>query len=396
MIQRRRLLRAGFATVVAATALAGVGAPGAGAVTTSLDGVTADEARSAAEGYAEVVRSSYDSSIASAKHLQAAVQAFVASPTQETLDAAKQAWLTARDDYGPTEAFRLYGGPIDHPKTGLEGQINAWPLDEAYIDSVEDDPDAGIVNDTEDYPEITRDVLVEANEQGGETNISTGWHAIEFLLWGQDTTAGQPGQRPVTDYTTAPNADRRAAFLTEATDLLVDDLTEVRAQWDDGTKHVKEWLRNGATSVAKSLRGIGALSAGEVAGERMAVAYETKDQEDEHSCFSDNTNADIVGDQIGIRRVYLGELPDGTTVETSISSLVEQVNPKVDAAMRAQLDATTEAIDALPAPFEELIVGKDSDPGRVALLAAIEALEAQGKQIAKVGKTFGAKISVEV
>ena len=64
--------------------------------------------------------------------------------------------------------------------------------------------------------------------------------------------------------------------------------------------------------------------------------------------------------------------------------------------MRAQLDATTEAIDALPAPFEELIVGKDSDPGRVALLAAIEALEAQGKQIAKVGKTFGAKISVEV
>jgi putative iron-regulated protein len=128
----------------------------------------------------------------------------------------------------------------------------------------------------------------------------------------------------------------------------------------------------------------------------MAVAYETQDQEDEHSCFSDNTNADIVGDQIGIRRVYLGELPDGTTVPTSISSLVQQVAPNVDAAMREQLDTTSSALEAFPAPFEDLITGDDDAPGRVALLAGIEELETQGKQIAKVAKRFGVKISVEV
>jgi putative iron-regulated protein len=361
-----------------------------------LQGISAAEASAAAQGYAEIVEASYDASIASAEQLQAAIQAFVASPTPETLAAAQQAWLAARDDYGPTEAFRLYGGPIDHPKTGLEGQINAWPLDEAYIDGVTDDPDAGIVHDTEDYPEITREVLVEANEDGGETNISTGWHAIEFLLWGQDTATGQPGQRAATDYTSAAHAARRAAYLTEATDLLVDDLEEVREQWSDGTKFRKQWEKNGPSSIAKALRGIGALSAGEVAGERMAVAYETQDQEDEHSCFSDNTNADIVGDQIGVRRVYLGELPDGTTVPTSISSLVQQVAPNVDAAMREQLDTTSSALEAFPAPFEDLITGDDDAPGRVALLAGIEELETQGKQIAKVAKQFGVKISVEV
>ena len=80
--------------------------------------------------------------------------------------------------------------------------------------------------------------------------------------------------------------------------------------------------------LANVLRGIGALSAGELAGERIAVALETKDQEDEHSCFSDNTNADIVGDLIGVRQVYLADFPgvDGT----SISDLVKKVDPALD------------------------------------------------------------------
>ena len=59
------------------------------------------------------------------------------------------------------------------------------------------------------FPEITAEALTAANEEGGETNISTGWHAIEFLLWGQDLSATGPGARPATDYTTAPNAERR-------------------------------------------------------------------------------------------------------------------------------------------------------------------------------------------
>jgi putative iron-regulated protein len=45
------------------------------------------------------------------------------------MDAAKEAWLTARQSYGPTEAYRPYGAPIDDDN-GPEGQLNACPLDE--------------------------------------------------------------------------------------------------------------------------------------------------------------------------------------------------------------------------------------------------------------------------
>ena len=170
------------------------------------------------------VHAAYTDVTVEAEALQADLEAFVADPTEDTLAAAKQSWLDARVLYGPTEAFRFYDGPIDNPDDGPEGQINAWPLDEAYIDYVEGDAAAGIINDTVGVPEITTDVLVAANEEGGESNISTGWHAIEFLLWGQDLSADGAGARPLTDYTTAPTAERRATYLTLLAELLVNDL----------------------------------------------------------------------------------------------------------------------------------------------------------------------------
>ena len=263
------------------------------------EGPTADDLAAVAATYADLVAASYQAAIASATEMQTSIEAFLADPTDATITAAKQAWLTARDDYGPTEAFRFYDGPIDNPANGPEGQINAWPMDEAYVDYVEGDATAGIVNDTAGSPEITVDVIVAANEEGGETNISTGWHAIEFLLWGQDLSPDGPGERPVTDYTTAANAERRATYLQLTTQLLLDDLASVADQWAPDGAYRTEFLADPALAVQRLLRGIGALSRGELAGERMAVAYETKDQEDEHSCFSDNTAADVTNNARG-------------------------------------------------------------------------------------------------
>jgi uncharacterized iron-regulated protein len=125
-----------------------------------------------AANYADIVFASYSDVIAAAEGLRDTIDAFVAAPSEEGLAAAKQAWLDGRLLYGPTEAFRFYDGPIDDPEDGPEGQINAWPLDEAYIDYVVDDPTAGIVNDVEGVPELTTEVLIAANEEGGETNIA--------------------------------------------------------------------------------------------------------------------------------------------------------------------------------------------------------------------------------
>ena len=203
--------------------------------TTAPDGAAglSDEAAlEAATTYADLVYAAYTDVTAEAEALQADLEAFVADPTEDTLAAAKQAWLDARVLYGPTEAFRFYDGPIDNPDDGPEGQINAWPLDEAYIDYVEGDAAAGIINDTAGVPEITTDVLVAANEEGGESNISTGWHAIEFLLWGQDLSADGAGARPSPTTPPSPTAERRATYLTLLAQLLVDDLSGVRDQWD--------------------------------------------------------------------------------------------------------------------------------------------------------------------
>jgi putative iron-regulated protein len=363
--------------------------------TTSVAGASAADTADAMKTYANLVVANYDASIASAKTMQTAIESFLAGPTAGTLAAAKQAWLDARDDYLPTEAYRFYDGPIDNPDTGTEGQINAWPMDEAFVDYTTDAPDAGIVNDAATFPEITSDVLVSQNEEGGETNISTGWHAIEFLMWGQDQTKGGPGNRPVTDYTTDKVAVRRAAYLKAVTQLLVDDLTAVRDQWDPATgAYRKTFLADPNASLTNVMRGIGALSAGELAGERIAVALETKDQEDEHSCFSDNTDADVVGDVVGIRQVYVADYPGITG--TSISDLVQQVDPALDAELKAKIANSEKLAKALPAPFEDLIAANKTDPGNMALAATLTSIEDQGQLIAEAANKLGVKITLEV
>ena len=225
------------AAIVAVTALMLTGCGDDDPAADSGDDVTTTAATSAVEidetlagdviaHYAAGVYSSYQASLAAAKQLDTAVDAFVSSPDAATLESAKSAWIAARTPYGLTEAFRFYGGPIDNEETGPEGQINGWPLDEQYIDYTVDSPDSGIINNTADFPEITKEVLAEANEQGGEANLSTGWHAIEFLLWGQDLNGTGPGAgaRPASDYDLKScshgNCDRRAAYLRAATALL--------------------------------------------------------------------------------------------------------------------------------------------------------------------------------
>jgi len=199
------------------------------------------DAQAVATTYADLVLAAYDASIASTEKMHGAIGTFIAKPTAATMKTARDEWLAARDDYVVTEPFRFYGGPIDDPETGPEGQINAWPMDEAYVDYVEGNPRAGLVNDTKGTPKITRAAIVEANEQGGETNISSGWHAIEFLLWGQDKSKSGPGARPASDYSSAPNAKRRAAYLRLTSEQLVDDL---RASATRGTEPAAPFARH--------------------------------------------------------------------------------------------------------------------------------------------------------
>ena len=359
-------------------------------------GASDDLKRDAVRNYAEGAYAMYSKSLASAQAMDAAIDRFVAAPSAVRLDAAKRAWLLARDDYGLTEIYRFYDGPIDNEADGPEGLINAWPLDEAYIDYVEGDANAGIVNNPAAYPVIDSALIVSLNEEGGEANVSTGWHAIEFLLWGQDMNDDGPGLRPLEDYTTNRNADRRATYLAVASDTLIAHLQDMVNAWAPGGGNYRASFLavDPNEALRRIITGIGEMSRGELAGERMTVAYEARSQEDEHSCFSDNTTADIIANARGVQIVYSGDY--GSVAGVGIMDVVAAEDADLAKQLEDQIRRSVSLAQAIPAPFDQhLREGvSDASAGRQATLAAIRALETQTDTIVSAAQRIGVTINV--
>ena len=349
------------------------------ALTIAAPALAATDKAAVIETYANIAQAGYEDSLSTAKALQDAVSALIAAPSEDTLAGAREAWLAARNPYQQTEVFR-FGNPI---VDAWEGKVNAWPLDEGLIDYVDEsyggasdenpfaasnvianptlelagqDVDASLIT-----PELIADTLNEAD--GIETNVARGYHAIEFLLWGQDLNGTEPGagDRPYTDYVvgddcTGGNCDRRAAYLTSVTQLLVSDLEEMAENWAEGGAAREEVSADADAGIVAMLTGMGSLSYGEQAGERMRLGLMLNDPEEEHDCFSDNTHNSHFYDGKGIQNVYLGSYTrvDGSTVEgASLSDLVSETSPELDAEMKAKLDATMAALGAIKTAAEE-------------------------------------------
>jgi putative iron-regulated protein len=343
--------------------------------------------------YAVLVSANYADTLAAAQALQASIRAFTTQPSVKTLDAARQSWLAAREFYGQTEAFRFYGGPIDD-ENGPEGRINAWPMDELFVDSVQGRPNGGLINNRE-FP-INKKNLVTQNERGGEENIATGWHAIEFFLWGQDLSEDGPGNRNFEDFVDgkAPNADRRRQYLTVVTELLVDDLSALVQAWAPNTKtnYRARFAKGGEESVRKMLLGLGSLSRGELAGERLEVALNSQDQEDEHSCFSDNTHRDAVTNAQGIQNVWLGtyKRADGSLITgPSLRDLVQTKDAAMADKTTKQITTSVTYAQGIQAPFDREIIGGKEAPGRQRIQNTIDSLKQQSKDLVAAAKAIG-------
>jgi putative iron-regulated protein len=353
----------------------------------------------AAANYVDIVAANYADTLSAAEALATSLDVFVASPSQTTLDAAKNAWLEAREPYLQTEVFRFYDGPIDNPDNGPEGFLNAWPLDEAYIDYVTGAETSGLVNSTES---IDGPTLRGANEAGGETNIATGYHAIEFLLWGQDLSEDGPGNRPFTDFVTdgtgtATNQDRRGQYLSTVTDLLLEDLGGLEAAWEDGASYPAEFVAAGPEeSLRRILTGMIILSGFETGGERLQTALDTADQEDEHSCFSDNTHRDMIQDVVGIQNVWLGsyERLDGSKVEgVGIRDVVDAEDSELAAKLDAQIATSLSLANALQPPFD-IEISSGNDAGRERVRALVISLQVQEGLLQDVFRLFALEIPV--
>jgi len=359
------------------------------------------------------------------------------------------------------------------PSSGLEGDINAWPLGEALIDYVVKDAaqvddfetdqvgvsanganvNAGAevtgdetpqINIISTFPasEITVALISNTATADDEHDVIAGYHAIEFLLWGQDlnnngmvtlgndretavkthdaaTGIASGGQRPLTDFTSDTFADRRLKFLQVAVEKLITDLSEVRDSWEDGATYRDAFTTianedDAKQKLAEILTGMGTLSVGELAGERMQIAFSSNSQEDEHSCFSDNTHRDIWLNAEGVRNSYYGDyagydsnldgVDDATTravtgygfddyaADSDISELEDLATEMEDA-----LDESEDGYVAIDAearagnPVDVQIMNAASD---TPMYDTILALNAQGSVIADVADAL--EITAEV
>jgi putative iron-regulated protein len=377
---------------------------------------------------ANIAYAMYSDSLITAQNLKLALEELVAAPTDASFAAAKKAWLDSREPYGQSEVYRFRVGPIDALKEdgtigeegdGPEGSINAWPLGEALIDYVApvvdgddgpEDPAAvltgNVIENVTDYPTIDADTVLSVAEFGeDERNVATGYHAIEFLLWGQDLNldlsgAGSRdssgGQRPVTDFYTTDNGNvngctsgetpttdnicaRRGDFLIAAADILISDLSAVAQAWEPGAGvHYTAFVDGGDVSLAKILEGMGRLSYGELAGERMNIALTTDSQEDEHSCFSDNTHRDIFLNAKGIQTMYTasytridGEVVEGASIHDLLvvegeAELANQLRGALEQTMASASVIDTKAKTGTP--FDVLIQQGVDQPNIVAMI----------------------------
>ncbi|MCY0964299.1 imelysin family protein [Parathalassolituus penaei] len=435
-----------------------------------------------AETNADIAYAIYSDAVTTAKALQTALATFRADPTADNLLAAKKAWLVAREPYLQSEVYRFRLSPIDstdyETEDGPEGDINAWPLGEALIDYVQvnssdfgtdqigvtsnsvgiagngavtaDSHDSNIINTT--TIEINADLLANTVTADDERDVIAGYHAIEFLLWGQDlkddytTTDGTDreqavkteavrgavdpvntfatgGERPLSDfvpgydgtsttYDSSSLSNRRHKYLEVAVAKLIADLEQVRDGWAEGSAYRTAFTNITTEAVAKErlteiLTGMGTLSEGELAGERMQIAFSANSQEDEHSCFSDNTHRDVWLDAEGISNSYYGvyngydsDLDGVDDAGTTISGygiddyLTDVGLTTIKTSLESALTTTETAYTAIDAkartgvPFDVLIM--DANRNRTnPIYQTIVALNAQSSVISDLAEELG-------
>ena len=355
-----------------------------------------DSINSLAKSYANLVSHYYNEVSLSTQEMHNAIIKFVQAPDNNSLTNAKNKWIAARSIYGITEAFRFYGGPIDgvnkYGEEGPEGLINAWPLNEAYIDYVKGSPNAGIINNLS--LEINNDTIIAANMSEDDADVSSGWHAIEFLLWGQDFSLETAGIREASDYLPTNEINiRRRAYLVATSALLLEHINWLSMEWLENGEGRKAFLNKNDPGGA-ILTGIATLAGFELSSERIATALDSGDPEDEHSCFSDQTHNDVKANFNGIINVYLGKGLNGLSFSPSISEFVAKNNLKLHENILEIINETNISINNITVPFDKMLSEPKNGPGRQAAEKTVSNLLVLAKNFKEAGKDLNWEVII--
>ena len=329
--------------------------------------------------YTQLVHANYLDAQQDAVELKEAILALLKKPNHKTLEQARAAWFVARDSYSQTEAFRFYEGPIDFVDSskgteGPEAQLNAWPVNEAYIDYVAGNALAGIVQDT--TVKISKKTLLQKNQEHDEADVSTGYHAIEFLLWGQDLSLTNAGNRPPSDFTNTSHNARRRAYLKIVTDILLNDLNFLVKSWSPNRDNYARSFRTDPEAISKIMQSLITLTGFELAAERLGTALDSNDQEDEQSCFSDNTHQDFIANMRGVSNVFFGRYAH--IQGSSIYQLLKLQDAALADAIAQKIQDTQLLFQSLPFPFDQKVLaappGSDARKQAEAIVISLQEL----------------------
>ena len=360
--------------------------------------------------YSNIAEAKYKDALTLAKHMHNSIEEFMKDTNESNFKKVKDSWLLARTIYQQTEVFR-FGNPI---VDDWEGKVNAWPLDEGLIDYVDNTNYYPSENDFSNFNVIANRKLkvegelidasvINANllssklhEIGGnEANVAIGYHAIEFLLWGQDLNGTQKGSgnRSYTDFNlkncTNNNCDRRREYLLAASQLLIKDLQYIQSVWSSEGQARLDLLNDKENGIKRILIGMGSLSYGELAGERMKLGLMLHDPEEEHDCFSDNTHNSHYYNVVGIKNVFLGEyktidekVVSGPSISSLLSSADNALNKKTKKSINKTLKSMKKIVkSANGGKTYDMLIAEGNEKGNKLIQNAVDSLIKQSKNI---------------
>ena len=350
--------------------------------------------------YVDMAFAVYSDSLATAKTLQAAVDTFVAAPTAVNLTNAREAYKSTRGPYQQSEIYRWDESITSFEDLSLdgglasvdawEGQVNAWPLDETLIEVIIVGTDA-----------ITAQFLIDNFEKDdNEANVTTGVHAVEFMLWDRDAAAQGPGPRTFAEFSDVTTCDastgateagikcRNSVYLKAATDLLVADLTAMKNEWNSAIANnpaaktlAYNFLRSD-DALDYMAQAIASMAVGELGGARLSAGLwrpgllsadpvKEGDYEEEHDCFSDLSHVAVFNNFKGVQNAFYGSYTtlSGHTIEgASLADYIRAIDPvgynalndalnKAEGFMQSIYDAGERSVS--PKSFDQIIMDSE-------------------------------------
>ena len=145
--------------------------------TNDSDTIYSNDVAQAFKQFQNAQNNQVDACLMSLEQLQSSTTEFLSAPNSTNQKQAKRAWLQAHKAFLGSNLFSLVS------QNQLIFQIDAWPIQEGFLDSIPNYPQSGIIND------LTVAIDTESlQEQHGITDsreVSLGFHALEFLIFGR-------------------------------------------------------------------------------------------------------------------------------------------------------------------------------------------------------------------